>query len=154
MRESRRQQEQRIVEVDSGVRQDYEFKLAQALQVFKEWFSFPLKQKKTKTKLEFICNAVQVLFELSVLICPRRTQDLRQQHEEQVSLYKEEIQQTYQAKVSNSLTPCRKLTNWFILSSHRGRNTPEARPQLALVSHVQKFTLAPKNPLFPVAGKR
>lgn len=34
VRESRRQQEQRIVEVDSGVRQDYEFKLAQALQVY------------------------------------------------------------------------------------------------------------------------
>lgn len=33
MRESRHRQEQRIVEVDSGVRQDYEFKLAQALQV-------------------------------------------------------------------------------------------------------------------------
>ncbi|XP_018539803.1 lamin-B2, partial [Lates calcarifer] len=33
VRESRRRQEQRIVEVDSGVRQDYEFKLAQALQV-------------------------------------------------------------------------------------------------------------------------
>uniref|UniRef100_A0A8C6UK24 Lamin B2 n=1 Tax=Neogobius melanostomus TaxID=47308 RepID=A0A8C6UK24_9GOBI len=31
--ESRRRQEHRIVEVDSGVRQDYEFKLAQALQV-------------------------------------------------------------------------------------------------------------------------
>lgn len=33
VRESRRIQEQRIVEVDSGVRRDYEFKLAQALQV-------------------------------------------------------------------------------------------------------------------------
>lgn len=33
VRESRRVQEQRIVEVDSGVRRDYEFKLAQALQV-------------------------------------------------------------------------------------------------------------------------
>uniref|UniRef100_A0A8C5BIG8 Lamin B2 n=1 Tax=Gadus morhua TaxID=8049 RepID=A0A8C5BIG8_GADMO len=33
VRGSRRRQEQRIVEVDSGVRQDYEFKLAQALQV-------------------------------------------------------------------------------------------------------------------------
>lgn len=33
VRESRRRQEQRIVEVDSGVRQDYEFKLSQALQV-------------------------------------------------------------------------------------------------------------------------
>uniref|UniRef100_A0A669BYA3 Lamin B2 n=1 Tax=Oreochromis niloticus TaxID=8128 RepID=A0A669BYA3_ORENI len=32
VRESRRRHEQRIVEVDSGVRQDYEFKLAQALQ--------------------------------------------------------------------------------------------------------------------------
>uniref|UniRef100_A0A671Y203 Lamin B2 n=1 Tax=Sparus aurata TaxID=8175 RepID=A0A671Y203_SPAAU len=36
VRESRRRQEQRIVEVDSGVRQDYEFKLAQALQVYLE----------------------------------------------------------------------------------------------------------------------
>lgn len=33
VRESRRVQEQRIVEVDSGVKRDYEFKLAQALQV-------------------------------------------------------------------------------------------------------------------------
>lgn len=33
VRESRRVQEHRIVEVDSGVRRDYEFKLAQALQV-------------------------------------------------------------------------------------------------------------------------
>lgn len=33
MRESRHHQEQRIVEVDSGARQEYEFKLAQALQV-------------------------------------------------------------------------------------------------------------------------
>ena len=33
VRDSRRHQEQRIVEVDSGVKQDYEFKLAQALQV-------------------------------------------------------------------------------------------------------------------------
>lgn len=33
VRESRRVQEQRIVEVDSGVQRDYEFKLAQALQV-------------------------------------------------------------------------------------------------------------------------
>lgn len=33
VRESRRRQEQRVVEVDSGVRQDYEFKLAQALKV-------------------------------------------------------------------------------------------------------------------------
>uniref|UniRef100_A0A8D3CBH5 Lamin B2 n=1 Tax=Scophthalmus maximus TaxID=52904 RepID=A0A8D3CBH5_SCOMX len=41
VRESRRHQEQRIVEVDSGVRQDYEFKLAQALQVFQ--FNFICK---------------------------------------------------------------------------------------------------------------
>uniref|UniRef100_A0A665T7K0 Lamin B2 n=1 Tax=Echeneis naucrates TaxID=173247 RepID=A0A665T7K0_ECHNA len=60
MRESRRRQEQRIVEVDSGVRQDYEFKLAQALQ------------------------------------------DLRKQHDEQVSLYKEELEQTFQAKLDNA----------------------------------------------------
>uniref|UniRef100_A0A7N8WMM8 Lamin B2 n=1 Tax=Mastacembelus armatus TaxID=205130 RepID=A0A7N8WMM8_9TELE len=58
--ESRRRQEQRIVEVDSGVRQDYEFKLAQALQ------------------------------------------DLRRQHDEQVSLYKEELEQTFQAKLDNA----------------------------------------------------
>ncbi|KAM3620312.1 uncharacterized protein V6R79_021406 [Siganus canaliculatus] len=60
IRESRRRQEQRIVEVDSGVRQDYEFKLAQALQ------------------------------------------DLRRQHEEQVSLYKEELENTFQAKLENA----------------------------------------------------
>ncbi|XP_015253805.1 PREDICTED: lamin-B2 [Cyprinodon variegatus] len=60
MRESRHRQEQRIVEVDSGVRQDYEFKLAQALQ------------------------------------------DLRRQHDEQVSLYKEELEQTFQAKLDNA----------------------------------------------------
>uniref|UniRef100_A0AAQ6AD11 Lamin B2 n=1 Tax=Amphiprion ocellaris TaxID=80972 RepID=A0AAQ6AD11_AMPOC len=60
VRESRRRQEQRIVEVDSGVRQDYEFKLTQALQ------------------------------------------DLRRQHDEQVSLYKEELEQTFQAKLDNA----------------------------------------------------
>ncbi|XP_017295301.1 lamin-B2 [Kryptolebias marmoratus] len=60
MRESRHRQEQRIVEVDSGVRQDYEFKLAQALQ------------------------------------------DLRRQHDEQVSLYKNELEQTFQAKLDNA----------------------------------------------------
>ncbi|KAA8589877.1 hypothetical protein FQN60_013242 [Etheostoma spectabile] len=60
VRESRRRQEQRIVEVDSGVRHDYEFKLAQALQ------------------------------------------DLRRQHDEQVSLYKGELEQTFQAKLDNA----------------------------------------------------
>ncbi|KAM9848452.1 lamin-B2 [Aulostomus maculatus] len=60
VRESRRRQEQRIVEVDSGVRQDYEFKLAQALQ------------------------------------------DLRKQHDEQVCVYKEELEQTFQAKLDNA----------------------------------------------------
>lgn len=61
VRESRRRQEQRVVEVDSGVRQDYEFKLAQALK------------------------------------------DLRRQHDEQVSLYKEELEQTFQAKLDNAM---------------------------------------------------
>ncbi|XP_071399288.1 lamin-B2 isoform X1 [Centroberyx affinis] len=60
VRGSRRRQEQRIVEVDSGTRQDYEFKLAQALQ------------------------------------------DLRRQHDEQVSLYKDELEQTFQAKLDNA----------------------------------------------------
>nr|XP_020476566.1 lamin-B2 [Monopterus albus] len=60
VRDSRRRQEQRIVEVDSGVRQDYEFKLAQALQ------------------------------------------DLRRQHDEQVCLYKEELEHTFQAKLDNA----------------------------------------------------
>ncbi|XP_061634906.1 lamin-B2-like isoform X2 [Phyllopteryx taeniolatus] len=59
-RESRRRQEQRIVEVDSGARQDYEFKLSQALQ------------------------------------------DLRKQHDDQVTLYKEELEQTFQAKLDNA----------------------------------------------------
>ncbi|XP_031596389.1 lamin-B2 [Oreochromis aureus] len=60
VRESRRRHEQRIVEVDSGVRQDYEFKLAQALQ------------------------------------------DLRREHDEQVSLYKGELEHTFQAKLDNA----------------------------------------------------
>ncbi|KAM4548470.1 lamin-B2 [Odontesthes bonariensis] len=60
MRESRHRQEQRIVEVDSGVRLDYEFKLGQALQ------------------------------------------DLRKQHDEQVSLYKDELEHTFQAKLDNA----------------------------------------------------
>ncbi|KAM9761485.1 lamin-B2 isoform 2-T2 [Menidia menidia] len=60
VRESRRRQEQRIVEVDSGVRQDYEFKLSQALQ------------------------------------------DLRRQHDEQVSVYKEELEHTFQSKLENA----------------------------------------------------
>ncbi|XP_013872884.1 lamin-B2 [Austrofundulus limnaeus] len=60
MRESRHRQEQRIVEVDSGVRQDYEFKLAQALQ------------------------------------------DLRKQHDEQVSIYKDELESTFKAKLDNA----------------------------------------------------
>ncbi|XP_034036207.1 lamin-B2 [Thalassophryne amazonica] len=60
VRESRRRQEQRMVEVDSGARQDYEVKLAQALQ------------------------------------------DLRKQHDEQVSFYKEELEQTFQAKLNNA----------------------------------------------------
>uniref|UniRef100_A0A1A8D8U3 Lamin B2 n=1 Tax=Nothobranchius kadleci TaxID=1051664 RepID=A0A1A8D8U3_NOTKA len=60
MRESQHRKEQRIVEVDSGIRSDYEFKLAQALQ------------------------------------------DLRKQHDEQVSVYKEELEQTFQAKLDNA----------------------------------------------------
>lgn len=60
VRETRRRHEKRMVEVDSGAKQDYEFKLAQALQ------------------------------------------DLRNQHEEQVSIYKEELEQTFQAKLDNA----------------------------------------------------
>ncbi|KAI4896838.1 hypothetical protein NFI96_002347 [Prochilodus magdalenae] len=60
VRETRRRHEKRMVEVDSGVKQDYEFKLAQALQ------------------------------------------DLRKQHEAQVSLYKEELEHTFQAKLDNA----------------------------------------------------
>ncbi|XP_067271333.1 lamin-B2 [Pseudorasbora parva] len=60
VRETRRRQERRVVEVDSGMQQDYEFKLAAALQ------------------------------------------DLRRQHEEQVQLYKDELQQTFRAKLDNA----------------------------------------------------
>ncbi|KAL7867089.1 hypothetical protein AOLI_G00149030 [Acnodon oligacanthus] len=60
VRETRRRHEKRMVEVDSGAKQEYEFKLAQALQ------------------------------------------DLRKQHEEQVGLYKEELEQTFQAKLDNA----------------------------------------------------
>lgn len=60
VRETRRRHDKRTVEVDSGMQQDYEFKLAQALQ------------------------------------------DLRRQHEEQVQIYKEELQQTFKAKLDNA----------------------------------------------------
>ncbi|XP_073700199.1 lamin-B2 [Garra rufa] len=60
VRETRRRKERRMVEVDSGIQQDYEFKLAQALQ------------------------------------------DLRRQHEEQVQIYKTELQQTFNAKLDNA----------------------------------------------------
>uniref|UniRef100_A0A672SM79 Lamin-B2-like n=1 Tax=Sinocyclocheilus grahami TaxID=75366 RepID=A0A672SM79_SINGR len=60
VRETRQRREKRMVEVDSGIQHDYEFKLAQALQ------------------------------------------DLRRQHEEQVQIYKDELQQTFKAKLDNA----------------------------------------------------
>ncbi|KAL6469448.1 hypothetical protein MHYP_G00229720 [Metynnis hypsauchen] len=60
VRETRRRHEKRMVEVDSGAKQEYDFKLTQALQ------------------------------------------DLRKQHEDQVNLYKEELEQTFQAKLDNA----------------------------------------------------
>lgn len=57
MRETRRRHERRLVEVDSSRQQEYDFKMAQALE------------------------------------------ELRSQHDEQVRLYKLELEQTYQAKV-------------------------------------------------------
>ncbi|KAJ8278640.1 hypothetical protein COCON_G00057060 [Conger conger] len=60
VRETRRRQEKRLVEVDSGMQQDYEFKLSQALQ------------------------------------------DLRKQHDEQVSIYKVELEHTFKAKLDNA----------------------------------------------------
>lgn len=70
VRETRRRQERRVVEVDSGTQQDYEFKLAQALQ------------------------------------------DLRRQHEEQVQIYKAELQQTFMAKVRNPRFPNKLFGFW------------------------------------------
>uniref|UniRef100_A0A673N7F7 Lamin-B2-like n=1 Tax=Sinocyclocheilus rhinocerous TaxID=307959 RepID=A0A673N7F7_9TELE len=60
VRETRQRREKRMVEVDSGMQHDYEFKLAQALQ------------------------------------------DLRRQHEEQVQIYKDELQHTFKAKLDNA----------------------------------------------------
>lgn len=60
VRETRNRRERRMVEVDSGSKQDYEFKLAQALQ------------------------------------------DLRKEHENQVNIYKTELEQTFQAKLDNA----------------------------------------------------
>lgn len=57
VRETRRRHERRLVEVDSSRQQEYDFKVAQALE------------------------------------------ELRGQHEEQVKLYRQELEQTYQAKV-------------------------------------------------------
>ncbi|XP_066567443.1 lamin-B1 [Amia ocellicauda] len=60
IKDTRRRHETRLVEVDSGRQQEYEFKLAQALT------------------------------------------EMRQQHDEQVKLYKDEMEQTYQAKLENT----------------------------------------------------
>ncbi|KAG7456553.1 hypothetical protein MATL_G00237060 [Megalops atlanticus] len=60
VRETRRRHEKRLVEVDTGRAQDYELKLAQALQ------------------------------------------DLRRQHDEQVAVYKQELESTFRAKLENA----------------------------------------------------
>ncbi|XP_043828998.1 lamin-B2 [Dromiciops gliroides] len=60
VRETRKSHERRLVEVDSSRQQEYEFKMAQALE------------------------------------------DLRNQHDEQVRIYKMELEQTYQAKLENA----------------------------------------------------
>ncbi|XP_061046851.1 lamin-B2 isoform X2 [Eubalaena glacialis] len=60
VRETRRRHEQRLVEVDSSRQQEYDFKMAQALE------------------------------------------ELRAQHDEQVRLYRLELEQTYQAKLDNA----------------------------------------------------
>nr|XP_042123092.1 lamin-B2 isoform X2 [Peromyscus maniculatus bairdii] len=60
VRETRRRHERRLVEVDSSRQQEYDFKMAQALE------------------------------------------DLRSQHDEQVRLYRLELEQTYQAKLDNA----------------------------------------------------
>lgn len=60
MRETRRRHERRLVEVDSSRQQEYDFKVAQALE------------------------------------------ELRGQHEEQVKLYRQELEQTYQAKLEQA----------------------------------------------------
>lgn len=57
MQETRRRHERHLVEVDSSRQQEYDFKIAQALE------------------------------------------ELRSQHDEQVRLYRLELEQTYQAKV-------------------------------------------------------
>nr|XP_048316646.1 lamin-B2 isoform X1 [Myodes glareolus] len=60
VRETRRRHERRLVEVDSSRQQEYDFKMAQALE------------------------------------------ELRSQHDEQVRLYRLELEQTYQAKLDNA----------------------------------------------------
>ncbi|XP_036315527.1 lamin-B2 isoform X1 [Pipistrellus kuhlii] len=60
VRETRRQHERHLVEVDSGQQQEYDFRMAQALE------------------------------------------ELRSQHDEQVRLYKLELEQAYQAKLDNA----------------------------------------------------
>uniref|UniRef100_A0A8C5Y5K3 Lamin-B2 n=1 Tax=Microcebus murinus TaxID=30608 RepID=A0A8C5Y5K3_MICMU len=60
VRETRRRHERRLVEVDSSRQQEYDFKMAQALE------------------------------------------ELRSQHDEQVRLYRQELEQTYQAKLDNA----------------------------------------------------
>lgn len=64
VRETRRRHERRLVEVDSSRQQEYDFKMAQALE------------------------------------------ELRSQHDEQVRLYRLELEQTYQAKLDSAKLSC------------------------------------------------
>lgn len=72
MRETRKRQDRRVVEVDSGRRIDYESKLADALQ------------------------------------------DLRQQHEGQVKQYKDDMEHTFQAKVTVYVEMKLNVNSWII----------------------------------------
>jgi hypothetical protein len=91
VRETRRRHERRLVEVDSGRQQEYDFKLAQALE------------------------------------------ELRSQHDEQVRLYRLELEQTYQAKLENA-----KLS-----SDQNDKAANAAREELQEARMQKQVTLSP-----------
>lgn len=107
VRETRRRHERRLVEVDSSRQQEYDFKVAQALE------------------------------------------ELRGQHEEQVKLYRQELEQTYQAKVL--LAPhCPALPTLFsvwphLLTSFLPCPTPATLP---VPYHTEPFPYCGPTPLY------
>ncbi|XP_031205026.1 lamin-B2 isoform X2 [Mastomys coucha] len=117
VRETRRRHERRLVEVDSSRQQEYDFKMAQALE------------------------------------------DLRSQHDEQVRLYRLELEQTYQNKLDNA----KLISDQNDKAAHAAREElKEARMRVESLSYqllgLQKQASAAENHIYELeealAGER